>query len=311
MREYLIRPFMRRGSESEVEALYQKYKGLLFRLAYQMTGSAADAEDIVQDVFLKVHDVEWEQIEEPKAYLCKMTTNRSLDLLKSARKKRELYTGPWLPEPISATYTDSYESVLQKDLLSYAMLVLLERLSPGERAVFVLREALAFDYHDIAALVGKSEANCRKIISRAKSKMGLSPDEPIPADDKEISHEWFDRFLSALTNGKIDTLLALLANDAELISDGGGKVSAALRPIVTGERVAQFLFGIMRKFVEDEELGVELVALNGGQTALALYLGGRLDSVAFLHVEQEAIRHLYFVRNPDKLKYVEGSIKPL
>ncbi|QRG70806.1 RNA polymerase sigma-70 factor [Brevibacillus choshinensis] len=294
-----------------MEALYQKYKGLLFRLAYQMTGSAADAEDIVQDVFLKVHDVKWEQIEEPKAYLCKMTTNRCLDLLKSARKKRELYTGPWLPEPVSATYTDSYESVLQKDLLSYAMLVLLERLSPGERAVFVLREALAFDYHDIAALVGKSEANCRKIISRAKSKMGLAPDEPIPADDKEISHEWFDRFLSALANGKIDTLLTLLANDAELISDGGGKVSAALRPIVTGERVAQFLFGIMRKFVEGEELRVELVALNGGQTALALYLGGRLDSVTFLHVEQEAIRHLYLVRNPDKLKYVEGSINPL
>lgn len=295
--------YRQRGSESAVEALYQTYKGLLFRLAYQMTGSAVDAEDIVQDVFLKVHDLAWEEIEEPKAYLCKMTTNRCLDLLKSARKKRELYTGPWLPEPISEVYTDSYESVVQKDLLSYAMLVLLERLTPGERAVFVLREAFAFDYHDIAGLVGKSEANCRKIISRAKGKMGLSPDEPIVAEEKEISHEWISRFLAAMEQGNIDTLLTMLAKDAVLISDGGGKVSAALRPIVSGERVAQFLFGLMRKFFANQELGIELAAVNG-QTALVLQIDGKLDTVVFLEIEQDAIRHLYLVRNPEKLQYL-------
>ncbi|MDF2679692.1 MAG: polymerase subunit sigma-24 [Brevibacillus sp.] len=302
MRE-ILGDYRQRGSESAVEALYQTYKGLLFRLAYQMTGSAVDAEDIVQDVFLKGHDLSWEEIEEPKAYLCKMTTNRCLDLLKSARKKRELYTGPWLPEPVSAAYTDSYESVIQRDLLSYGMLVLLERLSPGERAVFVLREAFAFDYHDIARLVGKSEANCRKIISRAKSKMGLSPDEPVVADEKEISDEWISRFLSALEHGNIDTLLTLLAKDAVLISDGGGKVSAALRPIVSGERVVQFLFGLMRKFSMNQELSIELATVNG-QTALVLQLGGKLDTVAFVEIEQDVIRHLYLVRNPDKLQYL-------
>jgi len=230
-----------------VEALYQTYRGLLFRLAYQMTGAAQDAEDIVQDVLLKVHGLDWEEIADPKAYLCKMTTNLCLDLLKSAHKKRELYTGPWLPEPVSAFYTDDSEAVIHKDLLSYGMLVLLEKLSPGERAVFVLREAIAFEYHKIAELVGKSEANCRKIISRAKSKMGLLPDEPLAAPDTESSHEWVSRFLSALEQGNVDSLLALLDKDAVLISDGGGKVSAAIYPIVSAERIARFLLGVERR----------------------------------------------------------------
>lgn len=223
-----------------MEALYQQYKGLLFHLAYQLTGSSTDAEDIVQDVFLKAHGVALEQIAEPKAYLCKMTTNRCLDLLKSARHKRELYTGPWLPEPIPTPEADSYDAVVTKDLLSYAMLVLLERLSPAERAVFVLREAFGFDYGEIAGLVDKSEANCRKLISRAKGKLGIAPDAPIRAKETELGEQWMSRFLAALEQGNVTALLALLSADAELLTDGGGKVSAAIRPIVSGERVARF-----------------------------------------------------------------------
>src|SRR5690625_3127718 len=148
--------------------LYRQYKGLLFTLAYQLTGSASDAEDAVQDVFLKLHDVKQERLVEPKAYLCKMVTNRCLDLLKSARKKREQYFGQWLPEPIPTSLDEGFESVARGELLSYAMLVLLERLSPAERAVFVLREALSFEYAVISELVDKSEANCRKLNSRAR-----------------------------------------------------------------------------------------------------------------------------------------------
>ncbi|MGG4454502.1 RNA polymerase sigma-70 factor [Brevibacillus porteri] len=288
-----------------MEALYKQYKGLMFRLAYQMLGSATDAEDIVQDVFVKAHDVSLEQMLEPKAYLCKMTTNRCLDLLKSARKKRELYTGPWLPEPISTPGADGYDSVITKDLLSYAMLVLLERLSPPERAVFVLREAFDFQYDEIAELVGKSEANCRKIVSRAKKKMGIDPEEPHLSPEKELGEEWIGRFLSALEHGNIETLLTLLATDAVLLSDGGGKVTAALHPILSGERVASFLLGLMRSFSKHPNFSVELAPLNN-QTAFMIKQDGKIDTVVFLHIELGAIRNLYFVRNPDKLRFIES-----
>lgn len=286
-----------------METLYETYKGLVFRLAYQMLGSATDAEDIVQDVFLKAHALSLEQMPEPKAYLCKMTTNRCLDLLKSARKKRELYTGPWLPEPISTPEGDSYDSVITKDLLSYAMLVLLERLSPSERAVFVLREAFDFQYDEIAELVGKTEANCRKIVSRAKMKMGIVSEESALPQEKELSEEWMGRFLSALEHGNVETLLTLLATDAVLLSDGGGKVTAALHPILSGERVAAFLLGLMHSFSKRPDFSVALAPLND-QTGFVLRLDGKIDTVVFLHREHGVIRHLYFVRNPDKLKFI-------
>ncbi|CAI8917488.1 RNA polymerase sigma-70 factor, ECF subfamily [Brevibacillus sp. IT-7CA2] len=288
-----------------MEALYKQYKGLMFRLAYQMLGSATDAEDIVQDVFVKAHDVSLEQMAEPKAYLCKMTTNRCLDLLKSARKKRELYTGPWLPEPISTPDADSYDSVITKDLLSYAMLVLLERLSPPERAVFVLREAFDFPYDEIAELVGKTEANCRKIVSRAKKKMGIDPEESHLTPEKELGEEWIGRFLSALEHGNVETLLTLLATDAVLLSDGGGKVTAALHPILSGERVASFLFGLIRSLSKRPDISVELAPLNN-QTGFLIRQDGKIDTVVFLHIEHGVIRNLYFVRNPDKLRFIES-----
>ncbi|MFF0829171.1 RNA polymerase sigma-70 factor [Brevibacillus sp. NPDC003359] len=288
-----------------MEALYEQYKGLMFRLAYQMLGSATDAEDVVQDVFVKAYDVPLAQMSEPKAYLCKMTTNRCLDLLKSARKKRELYTGPWLPEPISTPGADSYDAVITKDLLSYAMLVLLERLSPAERAVFVLREAFDFQYDEIAELVGKTEANCRKIVSRAKKKMGIATEEPQLTPEKESGEEWIGRFLSALEHGNVETLLTLLATDAVLLSDGGGKVTAALHPILSGERVASFLLGLMRSFSKRPHFSVALAPLNN-QTGFVIRQDGKIYTVVFLHIEHGVIRNLYFVRNPDKLRFIES-----
>jgi RNA polymerase sigma-70 factor (ECF subfamily) len=185
----------------QMEELYDQYKALLFTLAYQLTGSAADAEDVVQDVFFKAFVVHPERLEEPKAYLCKMVTNRCLDLQKSARKRREVYVGPWLPEPIRTPEADTLETtVVRRDLLSYAMLVLLEQLTPTERAVFVLREALGFDYPEIAELLDKREANCRKLVSRARSKMGISEEEPIAAE--AVESEWVSRFLTSLEEGR-------------------------------------------------------------------------------------------------------------
>jgi RNA polymerase sigma-70 factor (TIGR02957 family) len=283
-----------------MQELYKQYKALLFKIAYQLTGSAADAEDIVQDVFVKAYDLNPERLAEPKAYLCKMATNRSLDFLKSARKQREQYVGPWLPEPILTEDTDALDSIIRQDLLSYAMLVLLERLTPSERAVFVLREALGFDYQDIAQLIDKSEVNCRKLMSRAKDKMCISEAEHVY--DQPAGEEWVRRFVSELEQGNVKALLSLLAEEVVLISDGGGKVSAAIHPIKTRDHVSRFLFGLVQKAAYATGIvKAELTSLNG-QTGIILRSDEAIVGVTLFHVVQGGAHHLYFVRNPDKLK---------
>ncbi|WP_090634934.1 RNA polymerase sigma-70 factor [Neobacillus massiliamazoniensis] len=281
-----------------MQKLYEQYKGLLFTLAYQLTGSASDAEDAVQDVFMKLYDIELECLVEPKAYLCKMVTNRCLDILKSARKKREQYFGEWLPEPILTSEDESIELVVRGELLSYAMLVLLERLSPSERAAFVLREALGFEYSIIAELIGKSESNCRKMVSRARGKMGIAIEEPICAET--ASKEWVQRFLSALEQGNMDTVVSILAEDVTLIADGGGKAFTAVHPIHSRVHVAKFLFGLMRKV---EGMKMEITEING-QIGLVIHEGDRIDTVVIMHFEKGTVHNLYFVRNPDKLRHL-------
>lgn len=284
-----------------MQELYDQYKGLLFKLAYQLTGSVSDAEDVVQDVFLKAYDVPPERLAEPKAYLCKMVANRCKDLRKSARKQREQYFGDWLPEPYLRPEGDSMDEVVRDDLLSYGMLVLLERLTPTERTVFVLREALAFDYREIAELVEKSEVNCRKIFSRASAKMGLDPEEPIHPE--ETSRSWVDGFMAALKQGDMDKILSMLDQEVVMVSDGGGKAHAAINPIVTPQRVARFLLGPIRRYLLEEEALVE-VGRNNGQYGIILRSGEGVHTVGMLHIEHGRIRNLYIVRNPDKLGHV-------
>lgn len=285
-----------------MKELYTQYKGLLFKLAYQLTGSVSDAEDAVQDVFLKTVDVPPERLTNPKAYLCKMVTNRCRDLNKAARKKREEYFGEWLPEPFLSSEDDSMESVVRDDLLSYAMLVLLERLSPTERTVFVLREALGFDYREIAELVEKSEANCRKLFSRASAKMGISQEELIP--HQRAGQEWVQEFLTALKQGNMDQILSMLDQDVVLVSDGGGKVRAAVDPIETRDHVATFLLGPVRQSATIHgEAIMEMRQINGDY-GIVLRSDEGVHTVGLLHVENRLIRNLYFVRNPDKLKHV-------
>lgn len=285
-----------------MQELYEQYKGLLFTLAYQLTGSSSDAEDVVQDVFLKIYDVDLELLVEPKAYLCKMTTNRCWDLLKSARKKREQYFGEWLPEPILTLNDESFEFVVRKELLFYSMLVLLERLSPLERAVFVLREALGFEYSDIAEIIGKSEANCRKVLSRAKGKIGVTTEEQIHVE--VASEEWVRRFITALEQDNVDTVVSMLAEDVVLVSDGGGKAFAAVHPIKSREIVTRFLLGLVRKASHEEEsIQFDIREING-QTGVVIRTNVGIETVVLVHVERNSIRNLYFVRNPDKLKHL-------
>ncbi|WP_314592130.1 RNA polymerase sigma factor SigJ [Paenibacillus terrigena] len=287
-----------------MEELYDQYRVLLFMLAYQLTGSAADAEDAVQDVFFKSFYVHPERLKEPKAYLCKMVTNRCLDLQKSARKRREVYVGQWLPEPIRTPEEDTIETtVVRRDLLSYAMLVLLERLTPAERAVFVLREALGFDYPEIAELLGKRETNCRKLMSRARSKMGISEEETVAAEAVEL--EWVTRFLTSLEQGNVDQILSLLDEDVMLVSDGGGKVIAATRPIQTRDQVARFLLGTF-EFIKpyyQGSLHIEFVPLNG-ETGIVLRSGDETVAAIFIQLRHGKFARIYVVRNPDKLTRV-------
>lgn len=287
----------------DTSVLYHQYKSLLFTLAYQLTGSTADAEDAVQEVFVKIHKLNPVQLEQPKAFLCKMVTNQCYDLLKSARHRREQYFGPWLPEPIITSSEDPVESIVQSDLLSYAMLVLLERLNPTERTIFVLREALCFDYSSIAEIVNKSEANCRKLLSRARSKMGISEEEE-PITRELASEEWIERLLQALKSNNVNSVLTMLGEDIVLLSDGGGKAVAAAHPITTPERVAHFLFGLWQKSssLSTQESLIELTSING-QTGIVFRSNGdgAADTVMLLHAADCSVRNIYFVRNPDKL----------
>ncbi|TLS53424.1 sigma-70 family RNA polymerase sigma factor [Paenibacillus antri] len=286
-----------------MQELYVQYKGLMFKLAYQLTGSAADAEDVVHDVFLKAQSLPPSRLEDSKAFLCKMVTNRCRDLYKSARKKREHYVGEWLPEPLQGAAEDSSESVVQDDLLSYAMLVLLERLSISERAVFVLREALGFEYGEVAKLLGKSEVGCRKLFSRAKAKMELPEDEPIRSDP--AGRSWADDFVAALKKGDLDRLYALLDQDVVLVADGGGKAVAALNPIRTRERVAQFLLGGVRKAATvGDDVVIDLVRLNGQAGFVIRSEEGIVHTAGMFRIAKDGIRNIYLMRNPDKLTYV-------
>lgn len=290
------------GSET-MQKLYEQYRGLLFTLAYQLTGSAADAEDMVQDVFVKAYEVPLERMAEPKAYLCKMITNRCRDLHRSARRRREQYFGEWLPEPILTSDDEMYEAVARGELLSYAMLVLLERLSPSERAVFVLREALGFDYAAIAEQVDKTEANCRKLYSRAQGKMGVSAETH--GFTEAASEPWIRAFLTALEQGNLEAVVTMLAEDAVLISDGGGKALSAVHPIQSREHVIRFLLGIIRKAANEEGgLEFELTEMNG-QPGLIVRTRNRIETAALLHMENNEIRSLYLIRNPDKLQRLE------
>lgn len=284
-----------------MEELYGQYRALLFTLAYQLTGSAADAEDAVQDVFVKACDVHPERLEEPKAYLCKMVTNHCLNLQKSARKKREMYVGPWLPEPVRTPETDQLETtVVRRDLLSYAMLVLLERLTPTERTVFVLREALCFDYPEIAEMLGKQEANCRKLLSRARSKMGITDEEPVAAEEVEL--EWVSRFLTSLEDGNIEHVMSLLTDDVMFVADGGGKAIAFRHPVQTRDHVARILLdGLqsLRSYFQGD-FQFEFAPLNG-ETSIVIRSRNETVAAFFMQLRHGKIARMYAVRNPDKL----------
>ncbi|TBL79950.1 RNA polymerase sigma-70 factor [Paenibacillus thalictri] len=283
----------------ELESLYRDYRKPLFAVAYRMLGSASDAEDIVQDVFAGLPaKPDSQAVESWRAYLMKAVTNRCINVLHSSAKKRTEYIGPWLPEPLyDGADADPANSAIRHESVSYAFLVMLEKLTPPERAVFVLREALSYEYADIADILDKTETSCRQLFSRAKRKLPMGESDTLP--ESTVSSQLADTFMSAVKTGRFDAFVKLLAEDATLVSDGGGKVRAAFRPILGSERIAAFFQGIEGKGALQGTL--HKLVVNGQMGLLLLRDGEPVKLMLFAFNSEHHISDVYIILNPEKL----------
>ena len=275
---------------------FNNYRSLLFSIAYRMLGSAMDAEDMVQEAFLRWQQTPIEDIHSAKAYLTTIITRLCIDHLERAYVQRESYVGAWLPEPIS-TSAESHESIILRESLSIAFLVLLENLAPIERACFLLREVFEYDYADISAMVGKSEQNCRQMVSRAKSH--LAERRPRYEVTPEQQSQLLAQFMQSCAEGDMQGLLAILETDIVNWSDGGGKRSAALNLVYGAENVAKLAIGVTRRIPPNAELRIHPV---NGQPAIVIYSAGQPYSVTLLDLYEGRVRGLYNILNPDKLR---------
>ncbi|MCT7352406.1 RNA polymerase sigma-70 factor [Streptomyces sp. 15-116A] len=284
---------------------FETHRPRLFGLAYRMLGSADEAEDVVQDAYLRFRGTDRAGIEHPGAWLAKAVTNLCLTRLTSARARRERYVGTWLPEPVitSDGSLGPVESAEQRDAVSMAMLVLLERLTPVERAVYVLREAFAYAHRDIAGVLDRSEADVRQLYRRAVRRVGeaRSRFEAPPERQEELVRS----FLTAAREGDLAALEKMLAADAVWWSDGGGKVSTARRPVEGRDKVARLVAGGTRKFAS--HLDFTVVEVNG-TAGLAAWADGTLMGVAAFAVSGGRISHVQVVMNPEKLEFVRGQL---
>jgi len=289
------------------EELLEELRPAAFAIAYRMLGSVADAEDIVQDVYLRWQRTPDLEVREPRAYLTTVVTRLAINELKSARVQRETYVGPWLPEPLVTEHApDSSASVELAESLSMAFLVMLERLSPIERAVLLLHDVFDFDYAEIARIVDKSEANCRQLLSRAKKH--VVADEARFDADREQAARLTQRFTDAAGAGDMEGMLAVLAEDITLWADGGGKVpGAALRPIHGADAVARFVIGRTTQFATAER--TTRPAQINGQPGFVVYASGRPLTALIFHVRDGRIRAIYAVGNPDKLRNVAEAAR--
>ena len=239
--------------------LFNSLRGRLFGLAYRMTGSRADAEDLVQEAYLRWHGADHDRIESPEAWLVTTTTRLALDRLRRLKTERDAYVGPWLPEPILASEPPDRNLDLAADL-SMAFLTLLERLAPEERAVFLLHQVFDFDHAEVAAIVGKTEAACRKTLQRARER--VRAERPRFAVDRELHLELLGRFMQASRSGDPAQVQALLAADATFAGDGGGKVKATVRCVVGADRVGRLVVGIERKWM-GADTRHNIITVNG------------------------------------------------
>src|SRR5215472_12669172 len=283
---------------------FESYRSYLFAIAYRMLGSAMDAEDMVQETYLRYRNTPPETIRSLKAYLTTIITRLCMDQLQLARRKRELYVGPWLPEPIltatSDEVADPQERVDTEESISLAFLLLLEQLQPFERAVFLLREVFEYEFAEIASILGKSEAACRRSFSRAKQH--LSQHRPRFPSSPQAHRQLLSSYMQAVQTGEMSALEHMLAEDVTLWADAGGKVKqAALRPINGRDAVARFSMGTRRFLPQDYQM--EMAEVNG-QPATIFRSNGRAFLVLAIEVESGRIQTVRLMANPEKLSHI-------
>ncbi|WP_312015983.1 sigma-70 family RNA polymerase sigma factor [Bradyrhizobium sp. JYMT SZCCT0428] len=275
------------------------HRGRLLGLAYRMLGSRSDAEDIVQDAYLRfagAHDVH-----NPEAFLVTIVTRLCLDRLKSAKARREVYVGPWLPEPVCDAEGLSPDAATElADDLSFALLLALDRLSPMERAAFLLHDVFDTPFAEIAAMLDRSEASCRQLATRARR--AVRDERPAPAATPDTHARLLMAFGEAVTSGNVARLAELLREDAVAITDGGGRKTAARNPIHGADKIARFFIGLAAKN-PGHQLRVEPAVINGAVGAL-FYVDGELDHTLSMAIDGERIAAIYIVRNPDKLRHL-------
>ncbi|ANZ21334.1 sigma factor [Streptomyces noursei ATCC 11455] len=281
--------------------VFMAHRNLLFTVAYEMLGSAADAEDVLQETWLRWGTVDLGQVQDQRAYLVRITTRQALNRLRTMKRRKEAYVGPWLPEPL-LTAPDVAENVELAESVSMAMMLVLETLSPTERAVFVLREVFDVGYDEIAAAVDKSPAAVRQIAHRARRHVDARrPRQAVSADKSQAAVQAFQR---ALETGELQGLLDVLAPEVVLVSDGGGVKKAALRPITGAEKVIRFIAGGSAK--AEATLTGDATEVNG-HPALVLRVNGEIDGVMAVRVEDGRIAGIYYVRNPEKLTRIASQ----
>lgn len=293
--------------------LFESHRQHLRGLAYRMLGEMAAAEDVVQEAWLRWRSVEREYIRDPRAWLSAVTVRLSLDALKSARARREIYVGPWLPEPLIPGDVDAFAADASTSHaefasdLSLALLYALERLSPDERAALILHDAFDSSYSEIAGILGKSEATCRKLVSRARSR--IRKERPRRSVDAEEHRRLLERFREASAANDPAQLRELFVQDVVFYSDGGGRVPAAINPVRGADRVARLVSGLSRKIASRAAPNVHAVIVNG-RPGLLLYAEGEPPTALTLETDAGRITAIYAVRNPEKLARYTAAVMP-
>jgi len=283
---------------------FTQLRPLLFTIAYEILGRATESDDVLQESYLRWAEVDLSTVRDTKAYLAQLVTRQSLNALRAQSRRREDYVGPWLPEPLlleTGDNTDASSDVILAESVSMAMLVVLETLSPDERAVFVLREVFGFSHDEIADTIGKSAAAVRQMAHRAREHVQSRRKRFEPVDPK-LSMEITARFFAAASTGDVDGLIEMLSSDVVWTADSDGKVSAARRPVTGAERVAKLVIGLVR--LAGESGRVEPAMYNNAP-ALKLYLGDSFEGIITVEITEGRISHFYAMRNPDKLTGVD------
>jgi RNA polymerase sigma-70 factor, ECF subfamily len=285
-----------------MDDVFSTHRPLLFSIAYRMLGSASDAEDVLQDAWLRYSAADRPAIRSPKAFATTIVTRLCLDRLKSARAMREEYIGPWLPEPVLTSEVESPAIMVQRtESLTLAFLVLLEKLSPEERAVFLLKDIFEYEHSEVAQMLGLTEENSRQLLHRAK--MRLADGRPRLSGTPESRRAVAERFARAFSSGNGSELSALLAADVGVWADGGGKVAAARHPLLGHDRVLHFLLGLHRSASATTEMRDVLLRIEdvNSEPALVIRVGDRLESIFVFSIDGDTVSGIRILRNPDKL----------